>query len=479
MNLAEIAIIASEIEAAVRGGRFSKILRLSRFEFAMDFGAPDSRFLYANLEPSDPRCYLIRRRFRELDKASLPPSPFSALLNRLLAGAMAESVKQVDNERVIEIALTTGVGERPQKFRLAVQLTGRSANLFLVDDAGIILDSANSKNTEGQRPGDHYLAPKRPAAEMAGQPIPTIISDSTSLSETFDSRYSELAKERQFENLAASARKHLEQKLSKSKRLAEKLRDDLAGHGDPENWKKIGELLLANPRARRDGDAFVVTDYYDSNLPELRIEAAGNETPAETAQRHFKRYSRAKSALLAITGRLDEIEAEIETLEARGKKLEEAVADRDIDAVSEFVHPARLRAKARIKPKKAEAAGFARRFVSIDGYEILVGNKAKDNDYLTFREARSNDLWLHAADYPGSHVVVRNPNRQNIPHATLLEAASLAAFYSQGKKQPKAAVNYTPRKFVNKPRGAAPGLVRLASFKTILVEPKPPRPRES
>ncbi|MCA1607996.1 MAG: NFACT RNA binding domain-containing protein, partial [Acidobacteria bacterium] len=115
-----------------------------------------------------------------------------------------------------------------------------------------------------------------------------------------------------------------------------------------------------------------------------------------------------------------------------------------------------------------------RQFTSSDGFEILVGKKAKDNDYLTFRMAKSLDTWMHAADYPGSHVVVRNPNRREIPQKTLLEAAQLAAFYSQARRHPKAAVHYTQKKFVNKPRGAAPGLVSLASFKTILVEPKVP-----
>jgi predicted ribosome quality control (RQC) complex YloA/Tae2 family protein len=125
------------------------------------------------------------------------------------------------------------------------------------------------------------------------------------------------------------------------------------------------------------------------------------------------------------------------------------------------------------KKKKAEA-GFkgARRFVSSDGFEILVGKKAKDNDYLTFRIASSLDLWLHAADYPGSHVVVRNKGKKEIPNRTLVEAAELAAFYSDAREQPKTAVNYTQKKFVNKPRRAAAGLVSLASFKTILVEPR-------
>ena len=81
---------------------------------------------------------------------------------------------------------------------------------------------------------------------------------------------------------------------------------------------------------------------------------------------------------------------------------------------------------------------------------------------------------MHAADYPGSHVVIRNRDKKEIPPTTLLEAAQLAAFYSQGKAQPKAAVHYTLKKFVNKPKGAAPGLVSLASFKTLLVEPGVP-----
>ena len=97
---------------------------------------------------------------------------------------------------------------------------------------------------------------------------------------------------------------------------------------------------------------------------------------------------------------------------------------------------------------------------------------AKDNDYLTFRVAKSNDLWLHAADYPGSHVVVKSKNKLEIPNKTLIEAAQLAAFYSQAREESKVAVHYTLRKFVHKPKGAVAGLVNLASFKTILVEPK-------
>ncbi len=478
VNLTEIAIIASEIEAAILGRRFSKILRLSRFEYALDFDLPNSLFLYLNIAPADPRTYLVRRRYRELEKTSLPPTPLVSLLNKSLAGAMVESVKQVENERVIRITFATGSGENREEFVLVFQLTGRSTNLFLVNSAGIITDCANFKKIDGQQPGSIYSVPVRAARGETPPSVSIPQGSATSFSGMLDRRYSELTERRDFENLAASARRQLDQKLTKMQALAAKLREDMASHGDPEKWKRIGDLLLANPAARREDNAFVVTDYYDPNLSEICIEAKASESIPETAQRYFKRGSKAKNALGAISGKLEKVESEIESLFSLRANLEAAISTGEITALSEFTRQPGAAEAAKSKSKQPDTLGYARKFVSADGFEILVGKKAKDNDYLTFREARSNDIWLHAADYPGSHVVIRNPNRREIPHQTLLEAASLAAFYSQGKKQPKAAVNYTQRKFVHKPRGAAAGLVRLASFKTILVEPNPPRERE-
>jgi predicted ribosome quality control (RQC) complex YloA/Tae2 family protein len=112
-----------------------------------------------------------------------------------------------------------------------------------------------------------------------------------------------------------------------------------------------------------------------------------------------------------------------------------------------------------------------RRYLSSDDFEVLVGRAARDNDTLTFKIAKPNDLWLHAADYPGSHVIVRNPTRKEIPQRTLIEAAQLAAHFSQANKDPKVDVHYTQRKFLSKPKGVAPGLVRLQRFKNITVAP--------
>ena len=138
---------------------------------------------------------------------------------------------------------------------------------------------------------------------------------------------------------------------------------------------------------------------------------------------------------------------------------EAAIAAGDEQAVSDFLPEKKSEPIAAKQREKTDEFKGARRFSSSDGYEILDGKKAKDNDYLTSRMAKSFDLWLHAADYPGSHVVVRNPNRKDIPVATLIEAAQLAAFYSDAREKPKAAVNYTAKKFVNKPKRSAPARI--------------------
>ena len=157
----------------------------------------------------------------------------------------------------------------------------------------------------------------------------------------------------------------------------------------------------------------------------------------------------------------------------RGKRLrlESAIAGGDVSALGEF-EKRKTRQTARTKKERASLTiPGVRRYRSSDGYEVLVGRTARDNDQLTFRIARANDLWLHAGDYPGSHVIVRNSSRTEVPQRTVIEAAQLAAKFSQASKDSKVSIHYALRKFLTKPKGAAPGLVRMSRFKTITVEP--------
>lgn len=283
----------------------------------------------------------------------------------------------------------------------------------------------------------------------------------------------DLNADERFERLAATVRKKALAEIKKHSRLISNLESDIAKHGNPERWKRFGDLLLANASsARRVADKILVTDYFADNAPQIEIEGESNKSISEIAEDYFRRYTKARNARKVIERRMAETENALAAATEKLRNIDAAIDECNEEYLASLTQPA-VKPLPQSKQKKAEAAfKGARRFVSSDGFEILVGKKAKDNDYLTFRMARSLDLWFHAADYPGSHVIVRSQNKKEIPNRTLVEAAELAAFYSDAREQPKAAVHYTQKKFVNKPRRAAPGLVSLASFKTILVNPK-------
>ncbi len=279
----------------------------------------------------------------------------------------------------------------------------------------------------------------------------------------------------QFDQLAATVRRKAVGEIRKHSRLIDNLNADLARHGDAKRWKRYGDLLLANVHtAERFGDIIRVTDYFDETVPLIEIEGESNKQLSEIAEGYFRRYVKARNGSQVINERMAIVNQKLAAATEKLDLIDSAIAEGNEEYLKSLLAPPRKPiAIARKKKREIEFNG-ARRFMSTDGFEILVGKKATDNDYLTFRVARSLDTWMHAADYPGSHVVIRNAGRKEIPNKTLLEAAQLAAFYSSGRSQTKAAVHYTLRKFVNKPKRGAPGLVSLASFKTILVEPKVP-----
>jgi predicted ribosome quality control (RQC) complex YloA/Tae2 family protein len=114
------------------------------------------------------------------------------------------------------------------------------------------------------------------------------------------------------------------------------------------------------------------------------------------------------------------------------------------------------------------------RTVLVDGWEVLVGRSSADNDYLTFDVAMPHDLWLHVAGgTAGSHVVVRNPDKIDVPRAVIERAAAFAAWYSKARGAPRAEVHYCRASDVSKPRGAPAGLVELAKWKSVKVAPAP------
>ena len=475
MNLPTIQQICAELSVALVGQKFGKIFPLSRFHLAIDFRLHDSNYLFISVEPGSPRIYLIKRRVRDLEKLAAHSSPFVLFLRKRLANAVLQNIAQISGERILrfEFAAQTELGQT-ENYALVAQLTGRSANLFLLDRNDFVLDAIRETFGDGQEIGNRYAPPVRDGEKgRRGEEESFSVGNFESLSEALDIFYLEKEAEQRFLAKAKSAGSKLKKEIVKREKLLKNLNRDLANHGDASKWKRSGDLILANlaDAIRVDGKVLVV-DYFDENIPTVEIEIDENDSLTEAAEKNFRRYTKARNAGEEISKRLETLQKELARLDLQKARLTQAIADKDDAIVDEYAEEKPEKSQTKQKDRHAESFTGARRFQSGEGFEILVGKASKDNDYLTFRVAKSTDLWLHAADYPGSHVVVKNPNRQEIPPKTLLEAAQIAAFYSQARTQPKVAVHYTPKKFVNKPKGASAGLVSLSSFKTILVEPK-------
>ncbi|MBV9211852.1 MAG: NFACT family protein [Acidobacteria bacterium] len=475
MNDQTIKAIVEELAPALAGRSLGKVFQLSRLTLALDFRTGDGRYLLLSVEPQPaPRIYLLERRVRELEKQSLPPSAFVMTIYKRLAGARLVSLKKDEGERVVRLSFAAEdvLGEE-LKYTLVAQLTGRAANLLLLDENDYVIDALRPPRGEGQQVADKYLPPPAQAATAPASESLELGSHA-SLSEAADAFYQQLEARRAFDSRAASARARLKKEVAQRVKLRRHLENDLREHGDAAAHKRVGDLLLANiATAERRGGLVIVTDYYADDAPRIELEIDEQLTLQEEAARRFKRYTKARRAAEEIARRLSELEQELETLRAQEQRLEEIIAARDEAALENFFAKDRRRApQAKDKKRGTEGVPGARRYLSSDGYEILVGRAARDNDHLTFRVARPQDLWLHAADYPGSHVVVLNPTRKEIPHRTIVEAAQLAAAFSQARRDAKVDVHYTQRKFLSKPKGAAPGLVRMSSFRSITVEPQ-------
>jgi predicted ribosome quality control (RQC) complex YloA/Tae2 family protein len=503
MNEQLIAEVLEELRPALSGRPWGKVFQLSAATLAVDFRTGDGRYLLLSAEPARPRLHMMARTVRELERVALTPSPFALVLRKILGGGTLRKLTRDEGDRVVRFnfSVPDAAGDE-HAATLVAQLTGRTSNLFLLDEHGRVVAALRPARGEGQAEGDVYGPPSRqdaqppraattPGEAKAARRPPDVRREGfSSLSEALDHHYQRLDAERAFDARAAAASARLRQQISSLWKLRDNLARDLAAHGDAEEHKRAGDLLLANVgTAVRNGTTVRLTDFYAEDTPTVELEVDENRTLQEEAGRRFARYTKAKRAAREISERLEKLAPELAALEERRAGLEKIVAARDEAALAAFDGgkaseksgaggkggAGRAQTAARTKASKrdsAEKGRTLRRYRSSDGYEVVVGRGARENDEVTFRVARSYDTWMHAADYPGSHVVVRARGRDEpVPHRTLVEAARLAAHFSQARKDSKVAVNYTQRKFVSKPRGAAPGLVYLSSFRTLLVEP--------
>ena len=277
-------------------------------------------------------------------------------------------------------------------------------------------------------------------------------------------------------NISASLKKTLDNNRGRLERKLSKQRQELLSAQGREELKKQADLITANIYAIKSGDRrAVVTDYFSEGMPQIEIPLDPDISPQQNAQLLYKRYARLKNAELALTAQIEAGEAELKYIDSLLYGLSQAQTEKDIRELTAEAAASGYVKKPQAKKQKQEKPGaFApKRYVTSGGFTLLRGRNNRENDQLTMRTAKGGDIWFHARNIPGSHVVMQleggEPSERDLE-----EAAALAALYSGAGSSTKVPVDYTRVKNVKKPQGARPGMVNYFNFKTMLIEPKEP-----
>ena len=236
-----------------------------------------------------------------------------------------------------------------------------------------------------------------------------------------------------------------------------------------DKWRVYGELITANLyRMERGMSRLTAQNYYDPDCADVDIPLDVRLSPQENAAKYFKKYTKAKTAEKYITAQLEKARVELTYLESVLQELTLAESEQDFNDIrAELTDGGYLRAKGRKQPQRPSKP---REFRSTAGLRILVGRNNRQNDRLTAKDAEKWDIWLHTQRIHGSHVILCTGGAQP-DEQSLLEAASLAAYFSQAQNSTKVPVDFTQVKYVKKPAGSPPGFVNYTNYKTILADP--------
>ncbi len=278
------------------------------------------------------------------------------------------------------------------------------------------------------------------------------------------------ARERLSQKSAAMVRT-LKSQLDRCRRKLAIQQEELDAAGRMEEYRRMGEALNANLYRLKKGMAEAVLEDWSS--PEggtITVPLDVRLTPGQNAQRYFKKYQKARSAREAAALQKEKTLEEMDLLEGMLLDVDKCVGESELEEIrQELVHAGYLKKVQSRRHQRQLPPSHPLRYLSDDGIELVVGKNAAQNDRLTLG-ARPEELWLHAKDMPGSHVLVRCEGE--IPQTTLKQAAQLAAWYSRGQRSSLVPVDYTRRKYVRKPSGAAPGKVIYTHHKTAFITPE-------
>lgn len=468
------------------------------------------------------------------------PNTFTMIIRKYLQGAIIESITQIENDRILEIAFSNKneIGDNI-KVTLMVEIMGKHSNIILIDKAeSKIIESIKhigfSQNSYRTiLPGSTYLAPPKTEAKnpftvsdeklfellqtedlaprnlqklfqglgrdtaenlaaqlsnnklkqfrtffarpcqpnMTDKSFAAVLFDKSdkqfdSLSELLDVFYQDKTERDRVNQQSSDLIHRVQTELDKNIKKLGKQEKELLATENAEEFRQKGELLTTYLTLVPNNQDQVELDNYYTN-EKIVIALDKSLTPSQNAQRYFKKYQKLKEAVKHLTGLIQETKDTITYLESVETALNHAAISDIEDIREELVETGFVKRRTRDKRHKRKKP---EQYLASDGKTIImVGRNNLQNDELTFKMAKKGELWFHAKDIPGSHVLIKD--NLNPSDEVKTDAAELAAYYSKARLSNLVQVDMIEAKKLNKPTGGKPGFVTYTGQKTLRVTP--------
>ena len=532
--------MVEELRSELVNGRIQKINQPFEQELVLQIRSNrQSHRLLLSAHPVFGRIQLTQTTFEN----PAQPSTFIMVLRKYLQGALIESIKQVENDRIVEITVSNKneIGDHIQA-TLIIEIMGKHSNILLVDKSShkileVIKHVGFSQNSyRTLLPGSSYIAPpsteslnpftvkdeklfeilqtqeltaknlqslfqglgrdtanelerllvrdklstfrnffnqetKPSLTETSFSPVPfenSVGESFASLSDLLDTYYKDKAERDRVKQQASELIRRVENELQKNRHKLKKQEKEFLATDNAEEFRQKGELLTTFlHQVPNDQDQVILDNYYTNQPIMIALDKA--LTPNQNAQRYFKRYQKLKEAVKYLTELIEETKATILYLESVETVLSQAGLEEIAEIREELIQTGFIRRRQREKIQKRKKP---EQYLASDGKTIIyVGRNNLQNEELTFKMARKEELWFHAKDIPGSHVVISG--NLNPSDEVKTDAAELAAYFSKGRLSNLVQVDMIEVKKLNKPTGGKPGFVTYTGQKTLRVTPDP------
>jgi predicted ribosome quality control (RQC) complex YloA/Tae2 family protein len=363
----------------------------------------------------------------------------------------------VNKDRIVRF----DIGRSDELLVLWMRLWGGAANCILTDESGVVIDALYRRPNKNEVSGAHFWDEDRELSPEENQQRAKWGSrwDRQEINDAVAAHYAGIEEAERKEVLLGQARKQLRSSLDSLERRRVELGKKQHDVSKTDRYRHFGDLLLANYHRLSPGQQWIEVDDYDQPGTTVSISLDPSMDPQQNAERYYDKAKRASRRARALHD-------ELANLQQREKQAEEQLArlpTLDLEQLRGLVGED----KHTSERVDNDAPGLS---FSSHNHRILVGRNSRENDQLLRRHVRGNDLWLHARDYPGGYVFVKTQKGKSVPLDVLLDAGTLAVYFSKARPNGKADLYYTSVKYLRRSKDGPVGLVLPTQEKNLHIE---------